>query len=261
MPKELADQARLIYNVFRRNEKVLVVVLDACNWRVLLSLRPHWDIRVVRSRGSCTAEWLERSFTEPLKDVIYISSNPYTHALKDMQKKFKRIVDLCLICWDKRLQTVRPRTMNFFVRENIISGKTKIIVHYMQPHAPFLTDSWLNVYSNDYREEYLVGEEIYKLAQRNFDARKEFKRAYIKNLQIVITYAESLIKYVKNLDMSFKAVITSDHSEILNGLYNPFMIRKKIWLWIPWVLGIYRFIGHEPKSRLKQLYEVPWIVF
>ena len=73
---EIKDQAKLIYNFFNENEKVLMLVLDACNWRVLSSLKNEWDLEVVRSRGSWTLEWLQRTFLTPLKDVIYISANP-----------------------------------------------------------------------------------------------------------------------------------------------------------------------------------------
>lgn len=239
-----------------------MIVLDACNWRVLSSIRPHWNVKVVRSRGSCTTEWLEGSFTKPLKDVLYVSSNPYTYVLKDFRKKFKRVVDLCLTCWDEKLQTVRPRTVNLFVKEKLILNETKIIVHYMQPHVPFLTNTWLNVYSHDFRKD-IRELKIYDLARKSRIARKEFKKAYRENLKIVTTYAEMLIDYVKDHDRDFKVVITSDHSEILVGLYHPLKprFRKKMWLYIPWGLGIYRFVGHECKSLFKQLYEVPWTVF
>lgn len=266
VPKELLDQGKLIYSFLRKNEKVLLIVLDACNWKILSSLRPHWGIRVVQSRGSCTHEWLQRSFVKPLEDVLYISANPYTYVLRDARNKFKRVVDLYQISWDEKLQSVRPRAVNFLVKESIISGETKIIAHYMQPHAPFLANTWLNVYSHDFRED--LGDlrdfrelRVYDLARKSFDAREEFKRAYVKNLEIVTRYAETLIEHVKTTSADFKMVITSDHSEIIRGLYNPLMFRKKIWLWIPWILGIYRFVGHEYKSMFKQLYEVPWVEF
>lgn len=260
MPKKLLDQGRLIYNIFKKNDKVLLMVLDACNWKILKAIRPDWDIKVVRSRGSNTSLWLERTFTNSLPDVVYISSNPFTYSLKHVRKRFKRVIDLYLTSWNEKLQTVRPGSVNLFVKEKIISGETKIIAHYMQPHAPFLVRTWLNTYSHDFRKE-LRTLEIYELARKRFDAREEFRKAYIKNLEIVTKYAESLIKSVKTLDKSFQVVITSDHSEVLKGLYHPLRDKRKIWLWIGWILGIYRFIGHEYNSKFRRLYEVPWVVF
>ena len=64
------DQATLIYDFFHENEKALLIVLDACNWHVLSALKPSWNINVVFSRGSCTPDWLERTFIRPLKDVV-----------------------------------------------------------------------------------------------------------------------------------------------------------------------------------------------
>jgi len=253
------DQATLIYRFFSENEKALLLILDACNWRVLSSLRPKWEIDVVTSRGSSTEDWLQRTFTKPLKDVVYISSNPFTYVLKDVRRNFKRVIDLPLLAWNERLNTVHPRTVNMFVKENFIAGEKKILAHYLQPHAPFLGDTWLNQYSHDVRKG-IKEMKIYHMARRIPNARKEFVRAYIQNLSIVLRYTENLIKFVKNFK-DIKVIITSDHSEILRGRYNPFnKFRKKLWLWIPWILGMFRFVGHESNSKLWELYKVPWVV-
>jgi len=251
--RKLKDQASLIYKFFLENEAALLIVLDACNWHVLSSLKPDWNISVVLSRGSSTRDWLRRTFTKPLKDVVYISANPFTFLLKDVRKNFKRIVDLSLLTWDEKLNTVHPKSVNAFVKENITAGERKIIAHYLQPHAPFLIKTWLNRYSKK-----LSSLEIYNLARRFENARKEFVRAYILNLIVVLRYAEELIGFARK-DM--RVALTADHSEILRARYNPFKFRKKVWLWLPWLLGLYKFIGHEINSKFRELYEVPWIVF
>ena len=253
------DQARLIHNFFRENEKALLIVLDACNWKILKFLREDWNINVVLSRGSSTFDWLTRTFTVPLEDVVYISSNPYTYLLKKVRKNFKRVIDLPLLAWDEKLNTVHPQSVNLFVKENIIANEKKIIAHYMQPHAPFLTKTWLNKYSHDFRKD-MKQLKVYYLAAIAPAARKEFTRAYISNLNIVLRYVERLVHFVRTFERDMKVVVTSDHSEILRGVYNPFnKFRKKIWLWIPWILGMFKFVGHESNSRLRELYEVPWV--
>ena len=256
----LEDQAKLIYKFFEENENALLLVLDACNWKVLSSLRDDWAVKVVRSRGSSTCEWLQRTFTKPLKDVTYVSSNPYTYLLKGIRKNFKHVIDLPLLGWNETLNTVHPRTVNLFVKEKLVAGEKKLIVHYMQPHAPFLADTWLNVYTHDFRRD-MRELKIYDLARKNPEIRKKFIRAYTKTLAILLKYIDRLIKIVKELEREVKIVVSSDHSEILRGVYNPYnKFRKKIWLWIPWILGIYKFVGHERNSKLKELYEVPWVV-
>ena len=237
-----------------------MIILDACNWRVLSILRPNWEVKPVLSRGSSTPEWLRKSFVEPLKDVVHISANPFIFELEDVRKMFKRVIDLHLFCWDEKLFTVRPSSVSLFVKEVLATGETKMIVHYMQPHAPFLTSTWLNSYSQDYRKR-LLAPRAYDLAMKSFEARKEFKREYIENVAAVAKHVESLIKYVKDYDADFKIVLTSDHSELLRGHYSPLRDKRKIWIWVGWILGIYRFVGHETRSRYKQLYEVPWITF
>lgn len=217
----------------------------------------------MRSRGSHTSEWLRRSFQRPLNNVVYVSANPQISMLDEVRKNFKRVIDLYLLCWDDKLQTVKPSAVNLFVKENIIVGKKKLIAHYMQPHPPFLANTWLNIYSHDFRRD-KKGLEIYDLAMKNSETRKEFVKAYIKSLVIVVKYVEILVNKLRTIEENLEVVITSDHSEILHGSYYPFRFTKKFWLWIPWMLGIYRFVGHEEKSKLPpraraQLYEVPWI--
>ena len=252
------SQADLIYEFFHENEKALLIVLDACNWRVLSSLKPDWKINVVLSRGSSTTDWLKRTFTKPLKDVVYISANPYTFLLKEVRMNFKRVVDLPLVVWNEKLNTVHPSSVNAFVKENIVAGESKIIAHYLQPHAPFLTRTWLNKYTINFKEWGKKQIGIYNLAIRFANARKEFVRAYISNLAVVLKYVEKLINFV-GADM--KIALTSDHSEILKPTYNPFKFRKKIWLWVPWLLGLYKLVGHESNSKIRELYEVPWVLF
>ena len=259
--KKFKDQAKLIYKLFNENEKALLLVLDACNWKILRMLRSNLNIEVVRSRGSSTLQWLQCTFQKPLKDVIYISANPFTYLLRDFKRKFKRVINLPLVCWDNYYNTIHPRSVNMFVKERIRVGEKKLIAHYMQPHPPFIFETWLNNFSHDFRNN-RKELKVYELARKSFDIRREFVKAYMKNLDITMVYIESLIETIKTADPNFKIVITSDHSEILHGAYHPLRVRRKFWLWIPWVLGIYRFVGHEQNSILmKELYEVPWITF
>ena len=256
------SQADLIYEFFHENEKALLIVLDACNWRVLSSLKPDWKINVVLSRGSSTTDWLKHTFTKPLKDVVYISANPYTFLLRNVRKNFKRVIDLPLIVWNEKLNTVHPSSVNAFVKENIVTGENKIIAHYIQPHAPFLTRTWLNKYTVNLKEWGKKPMEFYELARKFPSLRKkivpEIVRAYVSSLAVLLKYVEELIDFVKG-DM--KVIVTADHSEILKPTYNPYNFRKKIWLWLPWLLGIYKFMGHEGNSKLRELYEVPWVAF
>jgi len=271
----IESQRNLIYDFFRKNDSALLVVLDACRPDTLSTLRPQWNVSVVRSEGSATREWLTKTFVVPLKDVVYISSNPFAYVVKNVREMFKRVVDLYMFCWDNRLHTVRPNAVNLFVKENMIAGERKMIAHYMQPHPPFLTNTWLNSYVQEPEEakrrrsakepseacphKGLVALGVYKVARRSFQARKEFKRAYTKNLAEVLKYVESLTKDIRSTNKHFQIALTSDHSEIF-GIYAPFKFKRKFWLWIPLVLGIHRYVGHSSKSWLRKLYEVPWAI-
>ncbi|MCD6341038.1 MAG: hypothetical protein J7L51_03725, partial [Desulfurococcales archaeon] len=96
----------------------VLVILDACRADyfeqvVLPRLRQEGfrvvSYEVVKSAGSCTQEWFIHTFDRPLKDVVYVSGNPYirhgevtafdgvTKYYPD--KLFAKVVDAWRVCW------------------------------------------------------------------------------------------------------------------------------------------------------------------
>lgn len=92
--------------------------------------------------------------------------------------------------------------MNLVVLKHLVRGEEKLIVHYLQPHPPFVTISWIR----DGSPKELVGSKIYELAARSRINREEFRRAYIENLRYVLKYAKKLAETV--LTLGYKVVIT-----------------------------------------------------
>ena len=89
-------------------------------------------------------EFLKKTFTGRYDDVIYISSNPYANSRVpqlgfDAKKHFAKIVDVWLSGWDNASGTVPPGKVNVSA---ILAHKRdpskRLIVHYMQPHAPYI---------------------------------------------------------------------------------------------------------------------------
>ena len=254
-------QKKLIYELFE-HEKALLIILDACRYDIFKQnievLNPlKVEVKKVVSSGSCTSEWFKNTFDKPL-DVIYISSNPMI--VKAVNKYgragyFKKIVDVSSKFWDSRLFTVKPYHVNFMA-SLFISFNEKLIIHYSQPHAPFL----------NFNSFWLRGKpgHIYKRARINPIARYYFKKAYVENLRQVLEYVKRLV--LKAINKGYKRiVISADHGELLGMERSLAEIRREtkktsryVLKYILYILGIYRMVGHPCGSTLEELIIVPW---
>ncbi len=125
-----------------------LIVLDACRYdyfeRVFGDFLKGGQLSCRKSVGSCTEEWRKRSFPGYYADVVYVSSNPYINSLKSVLgfhggEHFYRVIDVWQTRWDESRGTVLPEMVT---REALGAlarhpGK-RMIVHYLQPHAPYL---------------------------------------------------------------------------------------------------------------------------
>lgn len=132
-----------------------LIILDACRYDSFEKIYDQYldgKLEKRKSRGTNTPEWLHKSFTKKLKKVTYLSANPFINSQGiDLQKTtggyykykwkptdyFKKIVDVWNTHWNEELGTVHPRGMNNAIRK-YLQKKERNIIHYMQPHGPFI---------------------------------------------------------------------------------------------------------------------------
>lgn len=132
-----------------------LIILDACRYDYFKKVYDEYlsgDLTKRRSKGSSTPEWLAKTFPD-YYDVTYFSANPYVNSaglpLKEWSltypwswsvwkatKHFSRIVDVWKFGWDENFGTVLPEVMNNAVLDQEIE---KTIIHYLQPHVPYLS--------------------------------------------------------------------------------------------------------------------------
>jgi hypothetical protein len=250
-----------------------LIVLDACRYdsfeKYYKEYLPKGNLSKKYSLGSNTPQWLRENF-KVQTDIIYITGNPKICSTNkvdgfDAKTKFSKVYDIWHGSWNDKLNTVEPQVLGNKAKDiiNENSGK-RTIVHYMQPHEPYLT------YSNKHYSErkkpkcmqYFIFRCIAKfftcvrfyhwsfrwkisemldiepstqmywlLKERGDEGLKEY---YEENLRQALVSINDLIKY-----LSGTIVISSDHGEVLgeNGLY-----------------------GHWPHSKNQILREVPWFV-
>jgi len=93
----------------------------------------------VKSSGSMTKEWAVNTFSDSYLDAVYVSGNPWINSQSPMEgfkgyKHFKKVIDVWDFGWSNKIGTVPPIALNEVAK--IVNSRT--IVHYMQPHAPFV---------------------------------------------------------------------------------------------------------------------------
>ena len=251
----MKPQKHLIYS----HHWDVLVILDACRADyfeqvVLPRLKAEGyrvvTYEVVKSAGSCTQEWFIRSFDRPLKDVVYVSGNPYVrHGVVtafDGQTRynpsqiFSKIVDAWRVCWRRitGVWHVDPACVtNLATLQAILRPKHRVIVHYMQPHAPYPFIPELRPYFT--RDISAPDWDLWVALQRG-KVRKELVIAgYVSNLRWVLRYLLSFLSWFMSRRRNLRIVITADHGE---------------------VFGECGYVDHPCGVDIPQLRHVPWCV-
>jgi hypothetical protein len=252
--------ARLYY--WRENELFVSVpdedwdnflILDACRYDIFESVNTLGGELTRRySKGAQSPIFLEKNFGDgEFHDIVYVTANPYQEKKLD-DEQFHRVYHVWKSGWNQDLKTVCPETMNEVARQAHERYPNKrIIVHYMQPHIPFI-GPWarenigINTGNSHERERTLHGEfdgkpdNPYRMLRRGDLDRKTVLKGYTENLRIVLEYADELIT-----DLGGKSIISSDHGE---------MFGERAWPY-PW-----RLYQHHPPYKAEKLLAIPWLV-
>ncbi|WP_394740202.1 hypothetical protein [Natronococcus roseus] len=222
-----------------------LVILDGCRYDAF-QVRCEIDGRLEsrRSLGSHSEEFLQQNFPETYHDTIYVTTNPFAPSIVD-DDTFHAMVPL-LEEWDADYETVHPETVTRRASEIAEAYPDKrLIVHYMQPHYPFIGDigDRLDHRGHNSRMDDPAFEtpSIWKRLRNGEDIDLELVRAaYTENLDIVLEYVEELLEA-----LSGRTVITADHGNLIGDRMSPIPVRG---------------YGHERGLRSPELVEVPWLI-
>jgi len=256
MPLYQAFLARIIWPLFHR-EFILknavrvmeegwdyLIVLDACRYDTYREV-VDWEANYAISGATSTGKWLKWTFTEKYDDVIYIAGNPH-FASVNLRKRlgfnpFYMVEEVWNYGWDNRLKTVPPEQVTNAALETLRKYPEKrMIIHYMQPHHPYIGDNDLLAMDEGtlHNLEDLWARQFsitpLQLAKQGKLPIERVKKAYDENLGIVM-------KEVRRLERELpgRVILTADHGE---------------------AFGEYGQYGHGGKLRLEALVKVPWAV-
>lgn len=223
----------------------VLLVLDACRFD---SFKKYNNIKgklnSIISKGTCTVEWLNSNFGMKKKynDIVYVSGNPFTEYSIEGSKKFYDVSNVFLKDWNEKFGTVLPDSVSSeAIRMHKKHPDKKLIVHYMQPHVPYVGKTKIYLknsfksknFSKENNGHDWFGSLLDKIRYEGGSVRM-FYKAYIENLRLVLRSIENLLPHLEG-----KVIISSDHGELFGEKY------------------IY---GHPPGIRLKKITKVPWFV-
>lgn len=223
-----------------------LLILDACRYDMFeeyADLDGRLESRI--SRSSSTQEFLNANFRDrKLLDTVYVTANPQFYRHQDWLKTtFHEIRHIWQEDgWDEQYRTVLPETTTDYALQAASDHPEKrLIVHYIQPHYPFLTDD-----GGTYRDD----EIFLKPDKTGFWERvmtgdlnvtqSEVWDAYVRTLQRALPAVERLIA-----GLDGKTVVTSDHGNMVGERASPIPIKE-------W--------GHPRGVYTEELVKVPWLV-
>ncbi|MBZ6496601.1 hypothetical protein [Natrinema longum] len=144
---------------FLESEWDYCLVLDACRYDVFSEVYDEYLDGTLEKRwstGSSTPEWAYRTFTDE-HDIAYFSGNPFINDLGIPLNELKwgascdyewsasdhisNVFDVWKTGWDDDLGTVPPDSLGDAFRNNpeAVERAERTVIHYMQPHAPYLS--------------------------------------------------------------------------------------------------------------------------
>ena len=223
-----------------------LVLLDGCRYDLYRDRTTFAnDVERRTSVGSDSWEFLDGTFGgRQCHDTVYVTANPHAYRLPDGVFHYHR--NLLDEAWDPEVGTVRPPDMAAAVREaNERFPDKRLLVHFMQPHFPFLgetgrrlTGPGIDMHLDD--EERSGELDVWdKLRYGELD-RAVVWEAYRENLDIVLGTVRSL-----DADLDGKTVVSTDHGNLVGDRLRPVPVRG---------------YGHPRGLYVPELVEVPWQV-
>lgn len=253
----LLDQRELI-DARRQADEWLLVILDACRYdefaRVYQSVAPS-DEAVgkpfrVRSAGRDTFEYVAEVWDGQYPDVTYISGATPVNSvdieyedrgLRDLANGYLptehigEIVDVWNDGWDDSLGTVPPAAVTDAAIER---DADEMVVHYYQPHTPYIGEPQLLGHTGPGDGEAFTGEPtdkpIWERAKAGAIHPHNLRAAYRGNLKLVCSEVRRLL-FALDHDL---AIVTADHGEALGefGIYgHPRDVQHPHVRVVPWL--------------------------
>ena len=246
-----------VYNygtpVWEREWDVLVV-LDTCRPDVLAEVAPDYEFLTgydpetdrIDSVGSRSPEWIRKTFDPEahpaeLADTAYVSANPHTRDVPD-PGALGLVDEVWEYAWDEQWGNVPPANLtDRAVAVGRERDPERLIVHYMQPHAPYRRfvrehPEWYSLTVGMDNPEDNPEINMWERLRTGRLSVAETWDAYRDTLRWVLD--EGVEPLLRNVDAD-RVILTSDHGE---------------------GFGDWWYYGHSTSAPIPPLKRVPWAV-
>jgi hypothetical protein len=223
----------------------VLIILDACRCDVFDQQSDlAGDLSTRISRGSNTVEFLRGNFGDKsIGDTVYVTANPQLYRHSDtINAAFYEVENIWNSeGWNTEYGTVLPETVTKTAKKTLKKYTDKrIIVHFVQPHYPFIeSDTHFDKGHLESEEEELNPWD--KLMQNKLNiSHSRIWDLYEQNLRRCLPHVKELID-----STPYKTAVTADHGNMFGERATPFPIRE-------W--------GHPRGIYTKELVKVPWLI-
>jgi len=247
----------------------VLLILDACRYDVFEELYgsdQRFEIEAMFSAGSASPEWMFNNFgrkhADELSHTVYVTGNPYSSKCLTADV-FDHVEEVWRHHWDEDQGTVMPDVLSDeAIRVWNDRDPDRMIVHYMQPHKPYIpapdsakmkhSDFTINLF-RVFATRALGTYPDFKKAEARRDnlPDSELRELYNENLEYVVDTLDRTI--LRNIDADI--VISSDHGELLGeeGIYHhPAFTRYAELRTVPWArVNVTPDGQYSPRQRIK----------
>jgi len=221
----------------------VLVILDACRPEMLFQYNlPARDRRTRFSAASESWEFMQANFGgRTLYDTVYVTANPHAHKLSaDVFHDIDTMDD----AWDDSLGTVPPESVTDCAHAAQADYPNKrLIVHYMQPHFPFIGDLGQDIdvsaIDTEMAGDRPGGPNPWTRLKNGDIPLDVVINAYKENHELIAAEMSDLID-----GLSGKIVVTADHANLIGDRGFPIPVR---------------LFGHPANFSHPKLRRVPWI--
>lgn len=199
----------------------LLIVMDACRYDLLQDVVGEYDFLDqgrTNSVGSATEEWMLKNFNkeylQEMRETVYVTGNP--HSAEEGVNKFYHTEEVWSHSWDDDIgTTLADDVTEYAVTVGRQLEPQKCIVHYMQPHHPFVNNPELNEGIGFERES--GNKHIWEKLRHGKVSHQDVWNGYRENLCYVL---DNIRKLLNNFHAE-RVLITSDHGNAMGefGIY------------------------------------------
>lgn len=219
-----------------------LVILDACRYDYFAEMADlPGELGHRRSLGGNTFEFVRANFRDrTAHDTVYVTANSwYLRLREEIGAELHHVRDLH---WgdedgqyhDDRFNIVPPDVLTeHAVRAAEEFPNKRLLVHYIQPHHPFIGPTGRELF--DYPSSSLT-EVVRRATEATAD---DVRRAYRENLGIVLESVAELVETLSGL-----TVVSADHGEMLGERHDFLPVRD---------------FGHHQGIYNDVLTTVPWL--